>query len=465
MTFTFGPRRGIYYDATDLLKGGTPPVAANQVKLLEEFDLVYRTLCMLLFNYVPVSGHPGGSISAGRFVTGLLLGSLDYDISRPQREDADVISFAAGHKTMGLYSLWAMRNEALRIAAPELLPSEERFQLRLEDLLGFRRNPIAKTPLLKKFNAKVLDGHPTPATPFVRLSTGASGVGLGSSIGLALGALDYYGADAPRVHVVEGEGGLTPGRVSEALAAAGTASLKNVILHVDWNQASIDSNHVCREGGVPGDYVQWTPAELAYLHDWNVIFVPDGKDWQQIFAAQKKALEMDNHQPTAIVYRTVKGWRYGIEGKASHGAGHKLCADGFFETLKPFLAAAKGTLPRCEAASQRCRGGDDARVLEDCFWESLQTVRRALEANKALVAMIVEGLAAARERLERRRRKPRSGGPRIDTVYEIAARSAGAIPKELALSPGSWYDASRRVRPHSRLLQPGEQRRHLRRRC
>ncbi len=67
-----------------------------------------------------------------------------------------------------------------------------------------------------------------------------------------------------------------------------------MILHVDWNQASIDSNHVCREDGIPGDYVQWTPAELAYLHDWNVIFVPDGKDWQQIFAAQKKALEMEN---------------------------------------------------------------------------------------------------------------------------------------------------------------------------
>ncbi len=437
MTFTLGPRRGAYCDATDLLKGRKPPVAAEQVKLLEEFDLIYRTLCMLLFNYVPVSGHPGGSISAGRFLAGLLLGSLDYDISRPKRDDADIISFAAGHKTMGLYSLWAMRNEALRIAAPELLPSEERFQLRLEDLLGFRRNPIAKTPLLKKFNAKVLDGHPTPATPFVRLATGASGVGMGSSIGLALGAFDYYGVDAPRVHIIEGEGGLTPGRVSEALAAAGTASLKNVILHVDWNQASIDSNHVCREEGIPGDYVQWTPAELAYLHDWNVIFVPDGKDWQQIYAAQKQAREMENSQPTAIVYRTVKGWRYGIEGKASHGAGYKLCADGFFETLKPFLATAKGTFPRCEAANQRCRGGDEAGTLEGCFWESLQVVRRALEGNPALVGMIVESLKTAQERLDRRRRKPRSGGPRVDAIYEIAARSAKTTPHELVLTPGA----------------------------
>ena len=91
MAFTLGSRRGTYCDVTDELKSGKPPVSANQIKLLEEFDLIYRTLCTLLFNYVPASGHPGGSISAGRFLAGLLLGSLDYDISRPEREDADVI--------------------------------------------------------------------------------------------------------------------------------------------------------------------------------------------------------------------------------------------------------------------------------------------------------------------------------------------------------------------------------------
>jgi transketolase len=437
MAFTLGQRRGTFIDVTDELKSGKPLVSANRSKLLDEFDLIYRTLCTLLFNYVPASGHPGGSISAGRFLAGLLLDSMDYDISRPEREDADVISLAAGHKTMGLYSLWAMRNEALRIAAPKLLPREERLQIRLEDLLGFRRNPITKTPLLKKLGAKVLDGHPTPATPFVRLATGASGVGLGSSIGLALGALDFYGDNAPRVHIVEGEGGLTPGRVSEALASAGTASLTNVILHVDWNQASIDSNHVCRENGVSGDYVQWTPVELAYFHDWNVVFVPDGRDWQQIFAAQKRALEMDNGQPTAVVYRTIKGWRYGIEGKGSHGGGHKLCADGFFDTLKPFTDSAKGSLPRCDASNQRCHSGKDSGILEECFWESLQVIRKALVGNRPLVTMIAEKLDGARERLDLRRRKPRRNGPKIDVIYEIASKSAKMTPKELVLTPGA----------------------------
>ena len=94
----------------------------------------------------------------------------------------------------------------------------------------FLDSGVTKTPLFLKFHSKPLDGHPTPATPFVRLSTGASGVGIASSLGLAYGALDYYGKRAPYVHIVEGEGGLTPGRVSEALAAAGTASLRNAVL-------------------------------------------------------------------------------------------------------------------------------------------------------------------------------------------------------------------------------------------
>jgi len=120
------------------------PLPADEVNHFETLDLIYRSLCALLFNYVPTSGHPGGSISSGRFVASLLFDAMDYDVSDPDREDADIISYAAGHKALGLYSLWALRNEVIRIGAPELLPVDGRYQLRLEDLLGFRRNPITK---------------------------------------------------------------------------------------------------------------------------------------------------------------------------------------------------------------------------------------------------------------------------------------------------------------------------------
>jgi transketolase len=433
MSVMFEPRRAVYVDISQQLKPSAVPLSDTEIKHFELFDLIYRSLCALLFNYVPTSGHPGGSISSGRFVAGIFFDGMIYDLSDPDRDDADIVSYAAGHKALGLYAMLALRNEIARIGAPELLPTDERLQLRLEDLLGFRRNPVEKTPLFVKFKAKALDGHPTPATPFVRLSTGASGVGVASSLGLAFGALDYFGDDAPNVHIVEGEGGMTPGRVSESMAAAGTASLSNAILHIDWNQASIDSNHVCRDGNVPGDYVQWNPMELAFLHDWNVIVVPNGKDFQQIFAAQHKAAAIDNGQPTAIVYRTTKGWQYGIEGKASHGAGHKLCTDGFYEALKILSDITDITLPRCESNNQRCEGGQNKEVIEDCLWEALISIRTTLEDNRNMVDALAARLFKARDRLNESGRQKRQNAPYMAAIFDTVA---GEIPTELKLEPG-----------------------------
>jgi len=434
---TFGPRRGVYVDARDLVEDAPTPLSPEDVARLERLDVVYRALCALLYNYVPMSGHPGGSISSGRFVQALLFDTMRYDLTDPDREDADLISYAAGHKALGLYALWALRNEIARIAAPQLLPDEQRKQLRLEDLLGFRQNPTKKTPLFVQFQSKALDGHPTPATPFLRLATGASGVGVASSLGLAFAAADLYGEQAPRVHIVEGEGGLTPGRVAEALAAAGTASLGNAILHVDWNQASIDSNRVCRDGDVPGDYVQWDPVELAYLHDWNVIYVPGGFDFSQILAAQRAAVCMDNGQPTAIVYRTTKGWQYGIEGRASHGAGHKLCADAFFGAVAPLLEGGAADLPRCPLDAQACQGGQDSAVIEQCAWDALLVVRRKLEAEQAMTRYLAERLVAARDGLQRLERRPRADPPRIDAVYVTAGEMLANEPANLMSKVGT----------------------------
>jgi len=441
MGFTFGPRRAAYVDITNLLGPGEGPLSAADLERFERFDLYYRSLCAMLFNYVPSSGHPGGSISSGRFVTALLFDAMDYDAGAPDREDADLVSYAAGHKAMGLYALWALRDEVMRIGDQALLPDHDKQRLRLEDLLGFRRNPITDTPLFRRFRSRALDGHPTPATPFVRLSTGASGVGVAGSVGLALGARDRYGDEAPRVHIVEGEGGLTPGRVAEALAAAGTAGLGNIVLHLDWNQASIDSERVCRDGHVPGDYVQWDPRELFFLHDWNVVDVPDGFDLQQVFAAQRYALGQGNGQPTAIVYRTVKGWRYGIQGRASHGAGHALCSDGYYEALADLMTgdgAAGLSLPTCDRSDPRCRRGEQGPAeREACFWQALEVLRTLLERDEPLAVDLAARLRAARGRLDARARAPRAGAPDVAAVYATAAASTDAVPQELHLEAGS----------------------------
>ncbi|MFA6002883.1 MAG: hypothetical protein WC881_02325 [Elusimicrobiota bacterium] len=413
------PRRGLF------LKAQAQPVADQA--FFEDLDLVYRTLCAILYNYVPTSGHPGGSISSGRIVSGLIYDGLDYDFAHPDRPEADMLCYAAGHKAMGLYAMYALRNELARIGSPGLLASEKR-QLRFEDLLGFRRNQTQATPLFKKFNAKPLDGHPTPATPFVPMATGASGVGVTVGVGLALAALDAYGASAPRVHLLEGEGGMTPGRVHEALGMAGTIGLSNLRLHVDWNQASIDSNRVCAAAGCTGDYVQWDPLEFLALHDWNVIDAGDGMDFRRVLSAQKLAAAMTNGQPTAIVYRTTKGWNYGIEGRSSHGAGHAFCSEGYYQAVAPFERKFKTQLPRFE-------GDKTPERVERTYFDTLMCLRAVLEKRRELPAQAAAKLTAAAARLESQARAPRADAPATTAAYTDAV-SAARTPEALGIVPG-----------------------------
>lgn len=428
---TCSNKRGVYIDIS-AKTNGTTCLAAEDISQLEKLDVAYRALIALLYNYVPTSGHPGGSISSGRMVEHLLYKEMAYELAAPLRQEADIISYAAGHKALGLYAMWALRNECVRIANPNLLAREEKEQLRLEDLLGFRHNKVQNTPLFNKFHAKPLGGHPEPLVPFVRTSTGASGVGDGSAVGLALAAADAYGENAPVVHIIEGEGGLTAGRVSEVAAIAATAQLKNVVFHLDWNQASIETNSVTAEEGHPGEYVQWTPCELFRIHDFNVIYVPNGHDFNQIHAAQKQAAQLaaENHQPTAIIYRTVKGWKYGLEGKSSHGSGHKFASEEFYKALAEFEEVYGVKFPRFE-------GDKTPENIEKFYWDSLQTVRTALEKENSVAAFIAKQISARAEKLASLHRKVRAGLGNSQDLY--TKFSAADVPAAFNFEIGKGY--------------------------
>src|SRR5512145_3189167 len=135
-SFALGPRRGLFVDAAESLAESSATLSDAEVGHFVALDAAYLALCAILYNYVPGAGHPGGSISSGRIAQAVLFDATDYDLSDPDAPSADVLSYAAGHKALGLYALWALRNEVARIARPELLPDDIRQQLRLEDLLG-----------------------------------------------------------------------------------------------------------------------------------------------------------------------------------------------------------------------------------------------------------------------------------------------------------------------------------------
>lgn len=413
-------RQGLYFKAEDLFQDENLRLPESDFHYFNKFDVMYRALCAILYNFAQ-TGHPGGSISSGKIVQNLLFNQMSYNFKNPDEESADIISYGAGHKALGLYALWALRNEIVKNYIPDILASEDK-QLRLEDLLGFRKSPVNNSKLFKELKAKSLDGHPEPSTPFIKLATGASGIGFGATVGLAFGAALTYPEKTPKVHLIEGEGGLTAGRCAEAMAIASRAGLDNLIVHIDWNQSSIDSDKVTAENETPGDYVAWEPAELFYLNGFNIIEVKQGLDAAHIYAAQKFAETINNGLPTAIIYRTIKGWQYGLEGKASHGGGHKLCSPEFYKALQEFEWSYGVQIPHlCEGQSP-----------EECFYNNLLLIRKVIQENKDLFGFLANKIKVASERLQFANRTAKEF--KTEDIYN--AFKPEDIPNEFVFSVG-----------------------------
>jgi transketolase len=75
--------------------------------------------------------------------------------------------------------------------------------------------------------------------------------------------------------------------------------------------------------------------------------------------------------------------------------------------------------------------------MEQCLWDSLLIVRRTLEMRRPMVEAFASRLRAAHDRLEHRARKPHDRAPRVEAVFEVAARDGADTPKALELAPGT----------------------------
>jgi transketolase len=152
------------------------------------------------------SGHPTSALSAADLAAVLLDGHLRYDFADPNNANNDRLILSKGHATPLLYALY---RAAGAIGEDELL-TYRRFGSRLE-------------------------GHPTPALPWVDVATGSLGQGLPLGVGMALAGkrLDRL---AFRVWVLSGDSEMTEGSVWEAVEHAGHAGLDNLSLVVDVNR-------------------------------------------------------------------------------------------------------------------------------------------------------------------------------------------------------------------------------------
>jgi len=214
------------------------------------------------------SGHPTSSMSAADLMAVLLTRHFRYDWQRPDNPANDHLIFSKGHASPLLYSMF---KSAGVVSDEELMTKYRRF-------------------------GSVLEGHPTPALPWVDVATGSLGQGLPDGVGVAL-AGRYLDALPYRVWVLCGDSEMAEGSMWEALDKAAYYRLGNLTAIVDVNRLG-----------------QRGPTELGWDLEAYVkrvegfgcrAVVVDGHDLGEIDKALGQVIDLD--RPTVILARTRKG--------------------------------------------------------------------------------------------------------------------------------------------------------------
>jgi transketolase len=214
------------------------------------------------------SGHPTSSMSAADLIAVLISRYLQYDWNRPKDPNNDHLIFSKGHASPLVYAMFK--------AVGAITDAE---------MMTFRQ-----------FGSR-LQGHPTPAIPWVDVATGSLGQGLPYGVGIALAGkkldrLPY------RVWVLCGDSEMAEGSMWEAFEHAAFYGLDNLT-------AIIDVNRLGQRGETMHGWDLDSYANRARAFGWHAIEI-DGHDVEAIDSAYAEAVATEG-QPTVIVAKTIKG--------------------------------------------------------------------------------------------------------------------------------------------------------------
>jgi transketolase len=214
------------------------------------------------------SGHPTSSMSAADIMAVLAARHLRYDFAGPKNPNNDHLIFSKGHASPLVYAFYK---------AAGAISDEE--------LMTYRTI------------SSRLQGHPTPAIPWVDVATGSLGQGLPIGVGVAL-AGRYLDRLPYHVWVLCGDSELAEGSIWEALDKAAYYRLGNLC-------AIFDINRLGQRGPTEYEWDLDVYRKRAEAFGWRPILI-DGHDMAQIDEALSEARAGNDH-PTVIIARTIKG--------------------------------------------------------------------------------------------------------------------------------------------------------------
>jgi transketolase len=214
------------------------------------------------------SGHPTSSMSAADLIAVLISRYLQYDWSRPKDPNNDHLIYSKGHASPLCYAMFK--------AVGAVTDAE---------MMTFR-----------KFGSR-LQGHPTPAIPWVDVATGSLGQGLPISVGVALAGKNL---DKLPFHVwtLCGDSELAEGSIWEAFDKAGHYQLANLTAILDINR--LGQRGETEYGWSLDTYRRRVEAFGCFP------MVIDGHDVTAIDRAFGQALSATG-KPTVIIAKTIKG--------------------------------------------------------------------------------------------------------------------------------------------------------------
>ncbi len=221
----------------------------------------------LLSTSAAKSGHPSTCLSCAEIVSTLFFQFYRFDLSNPDNPANDRFVLSKGHAAP---ILWAALGEAG--AFP------------LEELLN-----------LRKIDSQ-LEGHPTPRSPYVDVTTGSLGQGLANAVGMAFAARLNHVDN--QIYVLLGDGEIAEGSVWEAASLASHYKLSNMVAVVDVNR--LGQSEPTMAGHNADIYKKRFEA-----FGWDVLIV-DGHDIKSLINAFDYAVT-NRKQPTAILAKTFKG--------------------------------------------------------------------------------------------------------------------------------------------------------------
>ena len=214
------------------------------------------------------SGHPTSSMSSADLIAVLIARYLQYDWNKPKDPNNDHLIFSKGHASPLCYAMFK--------AVGAITDAE---------MMTFR-----------KFGSR-MEGHPTPAIPWVDVATGSLGQGLPISVGIALAGKNL---DKLPFHVwtLCGDSELAEGSIWEALDKAGFYQLSNLTTIFDVNR--LGQRGETEYGWTLDVYRRRVEAFGCFP------IVIDGHDVAAIDRAFGSALSSTG-KPTVIIAKTIKG--------------------------------------------------------------------------------------------------------------------------------------------------------------